>query len=69
VQAHLGPGVRVVIVPAATVPTPTPAQILEHRQQERAVVARAAIEQDPHVQALREVFDAEVDPHSIRPLD
>jgi DNA polymerase-3 subunit gamma/tau len=68
VQARFGPGVRVAIGVALAVATPTPAQILEQRQQEREAAARAAIEQDPYVQAFREVFDAEIDPQSIHPL-
>ena len=46
----------------------TPAQEREQQRQNREIAARQAIETDPQVRALRETFDAQLDPHSVRPI-
>lgn len=78
VQTRLGSTVRVVIslsnntassLSPTVVPPHTPAQLVERQRQEREAAARVSIERDPHVRDLREIFNAELDPQSIRPLD
>ena len=47
----------------------TPAAAAERREAEKQAEARAAIESDPNIAALRATFGAEVIPESIRPSD
>ncbi len=47
----------------------TPAAAAERREAEKQAEARAAIESDPNIAALRATFDAEVISESIRPRD
>ena len=47
----------------------TPAAVAERAEADRQAAARAAIENDPNVAALRDTFDAEVINESIRPTD
>lgn len=50
-----------------TPPVPTPAQHRARLQSEQQQAAVAAINEDPNVRALREQFNARVNPDSIRP--
>lgn len=50
-------------------PAVTPAARRAGREAERQAQAREAIEQDPHVAALRDAFDAQVIPETVRPQD
>jgi len=50
-------------------PETSPAARRAGREAERRERAREAIERDPHVAALRDAFDAEVIPDTIRPED
>ena len=64
---HLGASIRVDIEIAA-VENATPAQIEATMKSGRQAEAEAAIESDPFVQSTREMFDASVVAHSIKPL-
>ena len=67
-SAHFGEPVSVQIDVGA-VDTETPAAAAERREAEKQADARAAIESDPNIAALRTTFDAEVISESIRPRD
>ncbi len=47
----------------------TPASRQVRKEQEKMTLARESIDQDPGVSALKEMFDASVEPDSIRPVD
>ncbi|MEX0449822.1 DNA polymerase III subunit gamma/tau [Spiribacter sp. 221] len=67
-SAHFGEPVSVHIE-MGEVDAETPAAAAERREAERQAEARAAIESDPNIAALRATFDAEVISESIRPRD
>ena len=46
----------------------TPRQEEEQQQDDRYAAARASIESDPNVQALKDMFGAEINPESIEPV-
>jgi hypothetical protein len=50
---------------AATIDTPARRQIAQ--AQDRMQAARASIESDPNIQAMRDIFGATVQPESIKP--
>jgi DNA polymerase-3 subunit gamma/tau len=54
-------------IETGTVASETPAARTARLAEERQVAAERSIASDPHVQALREAFGAEVDPASVRP--
>lgn len=47
----------------------TPASLQARKEQARLTAARESIDQDPGVSALKDMFDASVDPDSVRPVD
>lgn len=47
----------------------TPAMLTKQRQDERQKQAETSIEQDPAVQKLQQMFDAKIEPGSIKPVD
>ncbi len=65
-SAHFGEPVSVQIE-VGEVGSETPAAAAERREAEKQADARAAIESDPNIAALRATFDAEVISESIRP--
>ena len=67
-SAHFGEPVSVHIE-MGEVGAETPAAAAERREAEKQAEARAAIESDPNIAALRATFDAEVISESIRPRD
>ena len=67
-SSHFGEPVQVHIA-LGEVATETPAAAAERRDAERQAEARAAIESDPNIAALRATFGAEVISESIRPRD
>jgi DNA polymerase-3 subunit gamma/tau len=67
-SAHYGAGIKLEIevgVRALTIETPARRQQIQ--AQDRLEAARAAIETDPNVQAMRDIFGATVQPESIKP--
>jgi DNA polymerase III subunit gamma/tau len=67
-SAHFGESVRLefaVTAPAAA----TPAQRQRSAAEDRMQQARASIETDPNIRAMRDVFGATVQPDSIRPQE
>jgi len=68
---HYGRPVRLVleVAESAAASALTPAQAQAREVQARQEAAVTAIENDANVKALRETFDARVQPDSIRPLD
>jgi len=67
-SAHLGRKLKLRI-DVGEPPATTPAARQAGREAQRRARARDAIERDPNVAALREAFDAEVLPDTIRPED
>lgn len=66
---HFGRPVSVHISTGSTAQRATPARQRDRREAQKLEAARAAIEQDPNVRALKETFDAEVREASIKPLE
>ncbi|HEX7116191.1 MAG TPA: DNA polymerase III subunit gamma/tau [Steroidobacter sp.] len=67
-SAYYGEPVRLEITICEAVPD-TPARLQKAAADDRMQSARAAIENDPNVQAMRDMFGASVQPDSIRPAD
>jgi DNA polymerase-3 subunit gamma/tau len=67
-SAYYGEPVRLEITISQAVPD-TPARQQKAAADDRMQSARAAIENDPNVQAMRDMFGASVQPDSIRPAD
>jgi DNA polymerase III subunit gamma/tau len=66
-EAHYGRALQLT-VRVGTAPVPTPAQQRTRERSEAQQAAAAAIDSDPNVRALREQFNARVNPDSIRPV-
>jgi DNA polymerase-3 subunit gamma/tau len=67
-SAHFGEEIKLEIAPCTESGLNTPARQQRAAADDRAQNARAAIERDPNVQAMREIFGATVQPDSIRPV-
>jgi DNA polymerase-3 subunit gamma/tau len=67
-SAHYGESVRLEFAVGSPV-APTPAQKQRSAAEDRMQQARAAIETDPNVHAMRDIFGATVQPDSIRPQE
>jgi len=65
-EAWAGRPVRLTLATEAP-PTETPAARAARSAAERQQEAEQAIAADPHVEALRQAFDAEIEPGSVRP--
>ncbi|WP_303620997.1 DNA polymerase III subunit gamma/tau C-terminal domain-containing protein, partial [Methylogaea oryzae] len=68
-QNYFGTPVKLVIRESAEVKQETPAEHLARAKAERQQAAEREIEGDATVAAFQEVFDAQVVPGSIQPLD
>lgn len=68
-RARYGEGLRLRIELCSQAQAETPAEVNERVSAERQAAAERAIAEDPQVNALREAFDAEVAPGSVRPRD
>ncbi|MET0532922.1 MAG: DNA polymerase III subunit gamma/tau [Steroidobacter sp.] len=67
--AYYGQPVRLDFSVSSTVTANTPARQMKAAAEDRVQQARASIETDPNVRAMREMFGATVTPDSIRPTD
>jgi DNA polymerase III subunit gamma/tau len=65
-EAHYGRALQLVVRIGAP-PASTPAQQRTRQRSEQQQAAAAAIDSDPNVRALREQFNARIDPDSVRP--
>jgi DNA polymerase-3 subunit gamma/tau len=65
---HMGKEVKINIT-IADPAKPTPAKLQQARDEIRQDNARSAIEEDSAIQAFKDVFDAQVNPESVQPLD
>jgi DNA polymerase-3 subunit gamma/tau len=66
---YYGQPMRVDFTVSSAATVNTPAKQMKQAAEDRVQNARAAIETDPNVRAMREVFGATVTPDSIRPND
>jgi DNA polymerase-3 subunit gamma/tau len=67
-SSHYGRPVRLDIV-VSDAPEPTPARQQQAASDERLRAAQLAIDTDPAVRAMRDVFGATVQPGSVKPLE
>jgi DNA polymerase-3 subunit gamma/tau len=68
-RERYGEGLRLGIELCSRADGETPAEVNQRVSAERQAAAERAIAEDPQVNALREAFDAEVAPGSVRPRD
>jgi DNA polymerase-3 subunit gamma/tau len=68
-RSYYGQGLRLTIELREQADVETPAAVNERVSAERQAAAERAINEDPQVNALKEAFDAEVAPDSVRPRD
>jgi DNA polymerase III subunit gamma/tau len=66
---HYGEPVRLEFSVGADPAIPTPARQMKAAAEDRMQNARASLENDPNVRAMREIFGATVTPESIRPAE
>src|SRR5690606_37439414 len=66
---YYGEDVRLEITVAQAAAIDTPARQMQVAAQDRQEGAREAIENDPNIRAMQDVFGATVTPESIRPAD
>jgi DNA polymerase-3 subunit gamma/tau len=66
--AKFGQPLKVEIIVAVSA-AETPIQAQTRRSDEKLEAARVSLEADPNVQALRDMFGAELNPDSIEPID
>lgn len=67
-SAHFGESIKLEIATGADTGLNTPARQQRAVADDRVQGARAAIQSDPNVQAMRDIFGATVQPESVRPL-
>jgi DNA polymerase-3 subunit gamma/tau len=67
-SAHFGENIKLEIAAGPDTGLNTPARQQRAAADDRVQSARAAIESDPNVKAMRDIFGATVQPESIRPL-
>ncbi len=68
-RAYYGDGLQLAIELRDQAEVETPAVVNERVSAERQAAAERAINEDPQVNAIKEAFDAEVAPASVRPRD
>ena len=66
---YYGQPVRLEFTVGSTVALNTPARQMKAAAEDRVQNARASIDNDPNVRAMREIFGATVTPDSVRPND
>ena len=67
-SAHYGETIKLEITTAAETPN-TPARLQKAAAEDRQQTARASIETDPTIRAMRDIFGATVQPDSVRPSE
>ena len=68
-SAHYGEPVRLEFSVAGSAVLNTPARQSKAAADDRLQNARASIENDPNIRAMREIFGATVQPDSVRPTE
>ena len=68
-STYFGQPLRLEFTVGSTAALNTPARQMKAAAEDRVQNARASIESDPNVRAMRDIFGATVTPDSIRPND